>query len=187
MFLCSSFIDASLRFLLLLLRPFSSHGGLIFVLETRITKEQTTDGFLFFFLLLIEDGKSSDVMAEASPVLKGRNSGGSSRIPRLQRSASFHGEAKKFSRTQHDVTEEDLTEALDDLGSLSSVCSVASCATPSNAYRKAVETACDFRRGSLSSPRYALHCTTSSTTSNGGIGEYLTPTQRANRTIRQLK
>lgn len=152
--------------------------------KTQITEEQATDCFLFF-LFLLEDGKSSDVMADASPALRGR-SGGSSRIPRLQRSASFHGEAKKFTRTQQDVTEEDLTEALDDLGSLSSVCSVASCATPSSAYRKAVESACDFRRGHLS-PRYALHCSTSSTASNGGTNEYLTPTQRANRTIRQLK
>lgn len=173
-----------MRFLLLFPRPFSSHGGWILSCKTQITEEQATDCFLFF-LFLLEDGKSSDVMADASPALRGR-SGGSSRIPRLQRSASFHGEAKKFTRTQQDVTEEDLTEALDDLGSLSSVCSVASCATPSSAYRKAVESACDFRRGH-SSPRYALHCSTSSTASNGGTNEYLTPTQRANRTIRQLK
>lgn len=120
-------------------------------------------------------------MAETSPASK-KKSG--SRIPRLQRSASFHGQAKKFSITTEVVTEEDLTEAQDDLGSLSSVCSVASCAVSSSTYRKAVETACDFRKGNTS-PKYALHC--SPLASNGVLGEYLTPTQRANRTIRQLK
>lgn len=117
-------------------------------------------------------------MAEVNPSLKGKSS---SRIPRLQRSASFHGERRKSSITQ-EVTEEDLTEAQDDIGSLSSVCSVASCAASSRAYRKAVETACDFQKGNL--PKFTFHC---STPTNGCQSEYLTPTQRANRTIRQLK
>ena len=122
-------------------------------------------------------------MAEASPTMKRKTV---SRIPRLQRSASFHGQAKKFSNITQEVAEEDdLTEAQDDLGSLSSVCSIASCAVTSSAYRRAVETACDFRKGNAST-KYSLHCSTPSS-SNGILGEYLTPTQRANRTIRQLK
>ncbi|XP_046457196.1 protein quick-to-court-like isoform X1 [Daphnia pulex] len=123
-------------------------------------------------------------MAGVNPSLKGKPS---SRIPRLQRSASFHGERRKSSITQEqEFTEEDLTEAQDDVGSLSSVCSVASCAVSSRAYpayRKAVETACDFQKGN-NSPKFTFHC---STPTNGCQGEYLTPTQRANRTIRQLK
>lgn len=119
-------------------------------------------------------------MAEIYSSSKGKSN---SRIPRLQRSASFHGEAKKISITQ-EVAEEDLTEAQDDVGSLSSVCSVASCAVSSKAYRKAVENACDLQKGNTS--KFAFHCSTPSTIT-GCQGEYLTPTQRANRTIRQLK
>ncbi len=119
-------------------------------------------------------------MAETSSASK-KKSG--SHIPRLQRSASFHGQAKKFSLTEVVTEEDDLIEAQDDLSSLSSVCSVASCAVSSNTYRKAVETACDFRKGNAS-PKYALHC---SPLASNVLGEYLTPTQRANRTIRQLK
>lgn len=103
-----------------------------------------------------------------------------SRIPRLVRSSSFHGRG-----LQKQVVEEDQAEeALDDVGSLSSVCSVVSCATPGSAYRSAVNAARGVR--TTKSSRYALHCC-SSPSSQFGSEDYLTPTQRANRTIRQLK
>lgn len=112
--------------------------------------------------------------------------GSKSRIPRLQRSSSFHGELRKSTNTNnvHRETEEDANEAEDDFGSLSSVGSIKSCAGFTSAYRRAVETAADYRN--KGNPKYALHC---SYPSNGysNQGEYLTPTQRANRTIRQLK
>lgn len=118
-------------------------------------------------------------MAEGNTSLTGKFC---SRIPRLQRSVSFHGKEYK-SATSNEATEEELTEALDDLRSLSSVSSVASCAVSSRAYRKAVESAFEIQK--TNSPRFTLHCSTPP--SNGFPGEYLTPTQRANRTIRQLK
>ncbi|XP_057373998.1 protein quick-to-court-like isoform X1 [Daphnia carinata] len=105
-----------------------------------------------------------------------------SRIPRLQRSVSFHGKEYK-STTSNEATEEELTEALDDLRSLSSVSSVASCAVSSRSYGRAVESAFEIQK--TNSPRFTLHCSTPP--NNGFPGEYLTPTQRANRTIRQLK
>ncbi|KZS10484.1 Uncharacterized protein APZ42_025035 [Daphnia magna] len=81
-------------------------------------------------------------MAEGNTSLTGKFC---SRIPRLQRSVSFH--------------------------------------VSSRAYRKAVESAFEIQK--TNSPRFTLHCSTPP--SNGFPGEYLTPTQRANRTIRQLK
>jgi len=104
-----------------------------------------------------------------------------SRIPRLQRSASFSsGQIKRNVQAQ---MEEDL-EAEDDIGSLSSVCSVVSCSLPGNSYRRAVESASEVRNQHKTTPRFALHC---SSTGSGGCDQYLTPTQRANRTIRRLK
>lgn len=125
-------------------------------------------------------------MAEASPYFKERSN---SRIPRLLRSTSFHGTVKKNSNAITSV--EDETEALDDVGSLddngslSSVCSVASCAVPFSAHRRFGESVYKFGRVT-NSPRYSLHCAQQSTFT-GGVSEYLTPTQRANKTIRQLK
>lgn len=118
-------------------------------------------------------------MAEGKSSLTGKFC---SRIPRLQRSVSFHGKEHK-STSSNEVTEEELTEALDDLCSLSSISSVASCAVSNRAYRKALESAVKIQK--TNSPRFTLHCSTPQ--SNGWPGEYLTPTQRANRTIRQLK
>lgn len=108
-----------------------------------------------------------------------RSSSGS-KIPRLLRSASFHGQGLK---KPVPVIDEDQTEAQDDLGSLSSVCSVVSCAAPSSAYRRAVDVARGFQIKKPNS-KYAIHCCPSN---GNGNQDYLTPTQRANRTIRQLK
>lgn len=103
-----------------------------------------------------------------------------SRIPRLLRSASFQGRTTKKETIHEDENE------TDDVGSLSSVCSAVSCATQGIAYRRAVNSASscvfhDYRKPS----KYAIHCCSPS--SNSGSQEYLTPTQRANRTIRHLK
>jgi|688.fasta_scaffold347237_1 hypothetical protein len=108
-----------------------------------------------------------------------------SRIPRLQRSASFHGEAKKTSKPneQEKITGKDSKEDRDDIGSLGSVYSLTSCTMSGTAYRKTVENPCNFEKGNTT--KFAFHCSTPSTT--GQQDEYLTPTQRANRTIRQLK
>ena len=108
-----------------------------------------------------------------------------SRIPRLQRSASFHGEAKKNSKSneQEKITGEDSKEDRGDIGSLSSVYSVTSCTMSGRAYRKTVENPCDFEKGNTT--KFAFHCSIPST--SGHRDEYLTPTQRANGTIRQLK
>jgi len=105
-----------------------------------------------------------------------------SRIPRLQRSASFHESIKRknVGAKEMDI-EEDVEEAEDDIGSLSSVCSVVSCSLPDNSYRRAVESASNFRI-QKAPMRFALHCSTPT-----GSETYLTPTQRANRNIRQLK
>jgi len=94
-----------------------------------------------------------------------------SRIPRLQRSSTFHNLQLKKSplRKENDRTSEDQ----DELGSLSSVYSGLSCVGADWSYRK-------------KSPKYAFHCSTRHSVDNSS-NEYLTPTQRANRKIRELQ
>lgn len=76
--------------------------------------------------------------------------------------------------------EEDI-EAEDDIASLSSVCSVVSCSLPDSFYKRAIESASNVRNQKAPT-RFALHCSTPT-----GSETYLTPTQRANRSIRRLK
>lgn len=122
-----------------------------------------------FFLYLFAVGVAVESAMEAV-----------SRIPRLRRSVSFQESAKHNVKMKEVDIDEDV-EAEDDLASLSSVCSVVSCSGPDNSYRRAVESASHCR--SQKPPvRFAMHCTTPT-----GNETYLTPTQRANRSIRQLK
>ena len=95
----------------------------------------------------------------------------SSRIPRLQRSVSFHDRVRRNVRPKDAMNEEDL-EAEDDVSSLSSVCSVVSCSLPGNSYQRALDCASESRNKSR---KYTLHCSTPVNSD-----EYLTPTQRAN-------
>ena len=99
-----------------------------------------------------------------------------SRIPRLQRSTSFHNTRRLQSSplpTEAVKNEKFLLEKRDELGSLSSVCSALSCVD------------WDYRKKST---KYALHCSTHSRDGDNCLQQdYLTPTQRANRTISELK
>ena len=91
----------------------------------------------------------------------------SSRIPRLQRSSTFHNLKSPLRKENEHVS-----EGQDELGSLSSVCSGLSCGADWG-YRKRAT-------------KYAFHCSTRSSLIDSSSNEYLTPTQRANRKIREL-
>lgn len=107
-----------------------------------------------------------------------------SRIPRLQRTTSFHEETN---RSTHTLRGKVVMEAKDDLCSLSSIHSVTSCvaSNTTKAYRKAITSAYDFRKKDFTLSKNTFHCTPFGDTNS--LNEYLTPTQRANRTIHQLK
>ena len=92
----------------------------------------------------------------------------SSRIPRLQRSSTFHNLKSPLRKENEHVS-----EGQDELGSLSSVCSGLSCGADWG-YRKRAT-------------KYAFHCSTRSSLIDSSSNEYLTPTQRANRKIRELQ
>lgn len=99
------------------------------------------------------------------------------RIPTLQRSRSFHNGVLSSADSKNELNEEEL-EALDDVSSLNSIQSAVS-HSRKKSYNQAVQSSTEQRN----KMKYHLHCSNITTNPN----EYLTPTQRANITIKRLK
>ena len=138
-------------------------------------------------------------MAEGRASSEERTSALKSRIPRLQRSVSIQDQLNRrrssFSPPSQprrssmvgkpSGTNDEELEALDSF-SLSSIGSAVSCCVPTNSssYMAALQSSHERRIRTAKPFKFTLHC---HTPTSCNPSEYLTPTQRANLTIRRLR